>query len=548
MHEPFDAAAPAAGGSAPVPAPPFHKPTQKLYEVRRAELLLAAVSLPLMFFAVLSFWAGFRFGFTAAYLLVFAVLTAYLCRGAKRPGAFSLISGILGPALGCVYLCSDNGAVLFLAVPLLAALTSAFMAGLAGRKMPDGDLGPAAFAAEPFAEAVAAAPRSVRSVFSAKGKRGARVGKAALGVLAALPVFIAVMALLKRSDAAFEGLIGKIISEPALRAAQLVLALLLTPLLLGYAFSLKQDDRPERLKKEGKGIETLTLVSGMALLCAAYLLYLFSQLAYFFSGFMGILPPDAGFSTAEYARRGFFELCVIAAINFAVLFFVLLFSRKKEGKLPVALRVPAVFIVCFSLLLICVAISKLLLYIRTYGLTTLRLGTASFAIFLAVVFLALGLRLFIPRVKVLSVALPAAACVLLALGFADMNRAAATYNYNRYVENGVGELDIEYFGSLGGSGMEVLVRLADDGNAEVREEARRTLWYALSDYYIVDVEWSGDKAVKAALGEKRETGLLSYCVPRARAYRAIGDFLDSHPSYLLDMAKKEDFPVWAEDW
>ena len=46
---------------------------------------------------------------------------------------------------------------------------------------------------------------------------------------------------------------------------------------------------------------------------AVYLLFIGLQARYLFSAFFGILPE--AYTYAQYARQGFFELCVIALLN-----------------------------------------------------------------------------------------------------------------------------------------------------------------------------------------------------------------------------------------
>lgn len=52
-------------------------------------------------------------------------------------------------------------------------------------------------------------------------------------------------------------------------------------------------------------------------ICILYVLFFVSQFPYFLGGFTGELAE--GFTYAEYARKGFFELCAVCCINFAVI-------------------------------------------------------------------------------------------------------------------------------------------------------------------------------------------------------------------------------------
>ena len=134
-----------------------------------------------------------------------------------------------------------------------------------------------------------------------------------------------------------------------------------------------------------RGVETAALAALLGVICGLYVCYLVSQLAYFFSGFAGLLLP-AGYTAAEYARRGFFEMAAISAIDLALTGAALQLARRQAGRLPGVLRGMLAFLSLFSLLLIATAASKLALYIASFGMTRLRVLTALFLLLLAVCF------------------------------------------------------------------------------------------------------------------------------------------------------------------
>ena len=92
---------------------------------------------------------------------------------------------------------------------------------------------------------------------------------------------------------------------------------------------------------------------------------------------------------AEYARHGFFELCAVTAINLAVIFAAKLLSQEGRGKL---LRIEVILLSVFTLALTVIDLSKMVLYIQSYGLTRLRIYTSIFMVFLFIVFLIILLR------------------------------------------------------------------------------------------------------------------------------------------------------------
>ena len=113
-----------------------------------------------------------------------------------------------------------------------------------------------------------------------------------------------------------------------------------------------------------------------ALLCV-YLLFLFSQLPYFFSAFAGLLP--GGFTYAEYARRGFFELLAVAAINLGLM----LFTKRRTQKEIFGRKLLSGLLCAATLLLLGTAVRKLALYIEIFGLTRKRIWAAWAMVFVA---------------------------------------------------------------------------------------------------------------------------------------------------------------------
>lgn len=101
-----------------------------------------------------------------------------------------------------------------------------------------------------------------------------------------------------------------------------------------------------------------------------YLAFFILQGRYLFGAFTRTLPE--GFVVAEYARQGFFELCRVMAVNFALLWLTARLPERplRDQKL---LRAFAAVLLVESLLFAVVAASKIGLYIDCFGFTPLRL-------------------------------------------------------------------------------------------------------------------------------------------------------------------------------
>ena len=552
--------APPYAGGAPIPRAAAPAAKRKSFALDKTDLIFAAVIGALTLFGVIAgLWGGFRLGFSAAFLLIFAAISIFIARKKQRPALFGALCGVLAVAMAPIFTLTANNAVRLFSVFGMAGLSVIWFASLAGRRIPDGDLGLVAAAGTPLLDAPGNLDRTVRGVFSG-GERRKRISKMLLGVLCALPVLFAVVPLLMKSDAAFEGLLNSVFRDLFTVAAQIVVSVLLLPLILSFVFSLTKQNKQNASLKEGKGLDTAFIAAFLGALSVVYLIYLFSQLAYFFNAFQGLLPDGYDFSYAEYARRGFFELCAVAGINLALLLGAMLFSRKKAGRLPAAIQGLGTFLALFTLVLIGTAMAKMALYIKNYGMTVQRVNVSAVMVFMAAVFVAVLLRLYLRKVKILQVAAVTAAAVLLVLGYANVNGFVAEYNYNAYKSGELKEIDVEYLYNLGPEGVPYLAELMENEKETDTHRREATYYFYLAcanDLY--ENEWIYDKyknpenewytldgyTFKEPLTH-RSRRLSQFSLPLHNAYKAADAFLEQHP----DFTEKEDYlrALYAAEW
>ena len=200
-------------------------------------------------------------------------------------------------------------------------------------------------------------------------------------VLAAVLLFAKAVQLLMKADSAFGALLEDF---SALFTLKFNWGRLFFSLPVGaYAFGLLAGaGREDAALLRGRGsrltawLETLRRVPAalfavlMAAFALLYLAFFVFQSRYLFGAFTRTLPE--GFVVAEYARQGFFELCRVMALNFALLWLTARLAAKPLRERPL-LKVPAAVLLAESLLFAVIAASQLGLYIDCFGFTPLRL-------------------------------------------------------------------------------------------------------------------------------------------------------------------------------
>lgn len=452
------------------------KTNERLYKMEAKDYVFSIFAvLSTIVFVILSLWGNFKIGFTGSYILFFSVLTAYLFNKEKPISLFGGVCGSLSLIASLVYGYSTSGNVNFFLFIVMFFLGAIWFLSLTDKFNETGELSiiPLVFSSV-FKNAFGSIDRAIGGLFFNKNKKTKTFGKAIIGVLVAIPILLIILPLLSSADMAFEGLLDRIGNNLALRFFQIIVGIIFAPFVITYGCALRKEPKKEEIKKEQKTIDNVFVISFLGAISVVYLAYLFSQLAYFFNAFKGILPKE--FIPSEYARRGFFEMSIIAGINFVIVFVSLLLSRKNENKPSKLVCALCVFVSLFTLVLISTAFAKMALYIENFGLTVLRITTSGFMLFLFIVFLALVFRCFFNKVKIFRIALITATVVLVALGFMNVEPFVANYNVQAYQQQKLKSIDIDMIGSLGLEGVPALYDIYTNvNNVRYKKEAYEEL-------------------------------------------------------------------------
>ena len=289
-----------------------------------------------------------------------------------------------------------------------------------------------------------------------------------LTLLVIAPVLALVLMLLSQSDAGFSRLLYSFSSFFGRQAAhyltEVIIAAVLTFPIFSFLWGLRRDDparRPdESAAHRNAKLDSAVVCTALGVFSAVYAVYMALQSDYFFSAVLGALPQD--FTVSQYARRGFFELVGVAAINFCLIAAACAFSKRREGRIAPGARGQIIVLSVMTLLLIVTAASKMLMYMERYGLTPLRVYTSWFMLLLAVscalVIVGMLRRGFdFHRVNIIC-----AVVLWLALNFINPDSIIAKYNINMYKANPTTKLDVSLFWELSDSALPQLASLRGD--------------------------------------------------------------------------------------
>jgi len=457
----------------------YTPPILQTYTTEIPELILGLVILALSLVVVNGLlFAGPNLAFALGTVGIMAATFCYLRHRGHRIGTYPAALLTLTASIALSFSRSDDLTLKCLAIcllPLLPGLAYTLMAGK-NKYNPGGILSLLDSFRTLFTlgfGGMGASGRGIRKAWSATGRLGKTGSAIGLGLLIAVPLLAVLIPLLMFADAAFEGLLDLL---PELKWQELLLTLVLGT---GLAFLLytrtaalqHREEMPFR-PHTPKGLSAITVNTVLCCVGLVYVVYLLSQLAYFVGGFSGILPE--GYTLAQYARRGFFEMGWLCAINLGIisLSMGLVSARETPGRF---IKILCLFLGIVTLFLVATASAKMLLYIRSYGLTRLRVVTEVFMLWLALTTVFVCVWLFRPKTGYMKPAVLAFLVLFSGLLWLDVDAQVAKYNVRAYQNGTLETVDVAHLAQLSDGAVPWLYELTTDDNPEVSTMARDVL-------------------------------------------------------------------------
>lgn len=294
-----------------------------------------------------------------------------------------------------------------------------------------------------------------------------------LGLLVTIPFTVVIGALLMSSDEAFRNFMGldKFSEEIGEFLVRFIFAVPVAMLLFSVMISSVRDKEAVKKMKgrERKGaVNYIVFVTAFVPVILLYIAFFASQFAYFTSAFQSILPD--GFTYAEYARQGFFELCGVVAINILMVLLTMLLCKKKDnGHYSVGVKLVVCVLCLFSLALVAISVAKMIMYTSAYGLTHKRIYTLWLTAFMLLLVVILFAKILMPKFRFWSASFAVFLMLFFVFSFFPTDTVIAKYNVQWYKEGKIGWMGEEALYELNHSAVPYLDELFDDETKAVNE-------------------------------------------------------------------------------
>lgn len=218
------------------------------------------------------------------------------------------------------------------------------------------------------------------------------------GLLLATPLLFIFTVLLASADLIFASTLVRIFSEllsslweGITRSA--VIFTVAWVLAGGLAYALLREDpagtpsldRAATQVRRYLSIESLEAAVVLGLVDVLFLLFVWIQFAYLFAGRTGALPE--GYTYAQYARYGFFELIAVSILALLVILTLEWLTPRPHRRQRLLFRLLAGLMVLLVLVMLASAFIRLRLYEQAFGYTRLRLTVHVFMVWLGLLLL-----------------------------------------------------------------------------------------------------------------------------------------------------------------
>ncbi len=254
-----------------------------------------------------------------------------------------------------------------------------------------------------------------------------------IGIVIALPLICILLLLLGSADAVFYNLVRDALSfRIEIHLADLIYHVTsavfgaVVMFFLSYALFCSCNDKKaikavdDMAVRREKGFDTYIAVTVSVLVCALYLVFSLVQV---FGLFMGRMKLPEGYTYAEYARSGFFQLVFVCFINIVLVLCMLAYF--ETGRM---LRVVLCAICGCTYIMELSALFRLMMYIRTYHLTFTRVLALWGIAVIAIVMGGVVCCIFCPEFKLFRYTLVAVGICWIVFSAAHPDYWIAKYN------------------------------------------------------------------------------------------------------------------------
>lgn len=242
-----------------------------------------------------------------------------------------------------------------------------------------------------------------------------------VGTIITVPLFVVVFAMLSSADAVFRNFASNVFDGFSLFGIICVCFRIGFMFIATYSimcYAVKKEMREEVSDK--RNMEPLIAIPMASIMTMLYLVFSVIQIVYLFMGNMEL--PD-GYTYAEYAREGFFQLLAVSILNLIIVLVCLCYFKNNK----LLKGILAVMSIC-TFIMIASSALRMIIYIQYYYLTFLRIFVLWSLVVLALIFAGVMIYIFTDRFPLFRYSMVVVTCLYIVLAFAKPDYWIARVN------------------------------------------------------------------------------------------------------------------------
>ncbi len=277
------------------------------------------------------------------------------------------------------------------------------------------------------------------------------------GIFITIPLLLIVLALLSSADVVFGRLLEKVFDIRSLVPGDVFGVIFMTIFVFfgayAYLCSVISKDLREEVTDQRTG-EPIIAITFTSVLTVVYLVFCLIQIVYLFLG--GMKLPN-GYSYAQYARQGYFQLLFVCLMNLVMVLVCL--HRFRENK--VLKLILTILSVC-TYIMIASSIYRMLLYVNAYCLTFLRVLVLWSLAVLTIILTGIVISIFKPTFPLFRYCMIVVTCAYLWLSFSHQDAWIVKYNLTKAHADSTFHMDYDYLHRLSADKIPAMIQYMNE--------------------------------------------------------------------------------------
>lgn len=265
-----------------------------------------------------------------------------------------------------------------------------------------------------------------------KGKVNPNVKYIIIGIVIAIPLASIVLVLLASADLMF----GKVFKDffEKISVGDIILVILMFIAVFISAYALLRNLSFHNIKEEVGQRKTANPVIGITFNSVLTFIYLVFSVFQFVFLFFGAGLPE-GYTYAEYAHEGFYQLVAVSILNLLIVFISkVIFDKNKVLNVILAVTSLCTFVMIAS------STYRMMLYIGVYRLTVLRVLTLWALAVISLIMAVILVYIFKPEIPAVKIMVMIVTVMYIGLAYSHPTSIIAKYNMKEFMRTGNGDL------------------------------------------------------------------------------------------------------------